>query len=175
MSAIEEAALLQRMMAQSAQSSRSDAIFGWSKSTVSNKLRLLGLPVPVRRAVLTGDLSEKAARTLMRLAAAPDLLADLADKCRANNWSVRALDGKITDAIHQLPACPGCDPVMWTPWAEREQPAPWDMSWIPAGSPNNTVRGACVGCPMRIEFHGDDPYRCVDKACHAGKGRSAGR
>lgn len=165
-SAIEEATLLQRMVDEFGLSLEdAGRKFGWTRSTVSNKLRLLALPESVRQNVLTGTLSEKHARTLLRLAAVPTLLAEVAARCVKEAWATRQLDEEISKAIRQLPPVPAEACTMADQYGTpRNVAPPWDLAWTPeAGS---GVRGACDGCPARVLFAGNDGHRCAFPACH---------
>lgn len=165
-SAIEEATLLQRMVDEFGLSLEdAGRKFGWTRSTVSNKLRLLALPAGVRDHVLTGQLSEKHARTLLRLAAVPALLADGAAKCIKEAWSTRQLDEEITKVIRLLPPVPAEACGMADQYNNHRVFAPeWDLAWTPAEG--SGVRGACDGCPARVLFAGDAGHRCAFPACH---------
>lgn len=78
-SAIEEAWLLQRMIDEF-NMTLEDAgrKFGWSRSTVSNKIRLLKLPASAADLVRSGQLTERHGRELVRLADAPARIEKLA-------------------------------------------------------------------------------------------------
>ena len=66
-SAIEEAGLLQRMIDDLGLSIDDvGRTFGWGRSTVANKLRLLRLPDLVQQLVRAGDISDNHARHLLR-------------------------------------------------------------------------------------------------------------
>lgn len=91
-SAIEEASLLQRMIDEFGLSQKDvGRKFGWSESTVSNKLRLLRLPADVANLVRTGQLSERHGRELVRLADAPARLAKMAERAKDKDMTVRQL------------------------------------------------------------------------------------
>ena len=165
-SAIEEATLLQRMVDEFGLSLEdAGRKFGWTRSTVSNKLRLLALPAGVRDHVLTGTLSEKHARTLLRLVAVPALLAEVAARCVKEAWATRQLDEEISKAIRQLPPVPAEACTMADQYGTpRNVAPPWDLAWTP--SVGSGVRGACDGCPARVLFNGDNGHRCAFPACH---------
>lgn len=167
-SAIEEATLLQRMIDELGIGIEDvGRKFGWSRSTTSNKLRLLKLPEKARQYVLTGDLSEKHARTLLRLADAPALLGDVAYDCKSQSWSTRTLDEKITGRIAELPGMPdGQDVVYQGRYGTSRYSQPWDYDWVPDGAP---IVGACNGCPRRITFAGEPAPRCADQHCYKAK------
>ena len=140
-SAIEEAALLQRMIDELGISLEDvGRKFGWSRSNVSNKLRLLRLPAGVQAHVVDGDLTEKHARTLLRVEAAPALLTDLADKCRKESWTTRRLDEKISETISELKIVSEQKVIVPSKWGAEITIHPlWDLNWAPTG-PN--IRGA---------------------------------
>jgi ParB-like chromosome segregation protein Spo0J len=165
-SALEEATLLQRMMSEFELSlEQAGRKFGWQKSTVSNKLRLLALPEPVRQGLLRGDITEKHARTLLRLADTPVHLVKIYQDCRTNNWSTRMLDEKITGYIRQH-----FRPVPDTPTQYMGQygpQPPWPLAWVPAAG--EQIKGACTGCALRIHFAGDAGPRCGDGDCFTAK------
>jgi ParB-like chromosome segregation protein Spo0J len=168
-SAIEEAALLQRMIDELGISLEDvGRKFGWSRSNVSNKLRLLRLPDTVQRHVLAGELSEKHARTLLRLEAAPDVLASVANKARSEMWPTRKLDDKITEAIRSLPAVVDAKTEMPSNYGPSTRMPPWDLTWSPAAA---NVRNACAGCPARVTFGNEPGPRCTDNACWTAKGK----
>lgn len=165
-SAIEEATLLQRMVDEFGMTLEdAGRKFGWTRSTVSNKLRLLALPESVRQNVLTGQLSEKHARTLLRLVAVPALLAEVAARCVKEVWATRQLDEEISKAIRLLPPVPGEACTMADQYGTpRNVAPPWDLAWTP--SVGSGVRGACDGCPARVLFAGNEGHRCAFPACH---------
>jgi ParB-like chromosome segregation protein Spo0J len=167
-SAIEEAALLQRMIDELGISIEDvGRKFGWSRSTTSNKLRLLRLPDKTRKYVLAGDLSEKHARTLLRLADAPAVLDDVAYDCRSQSWSTRTLDEKITGRIAELPGMPDGQRVQYLGrYGTDLYSQSWDYDWVPDGVP---IVGPCNGCPKRVTFTGEPGPRCVDLHCHKAK------
>jgi ParB-like chromosome segregation protein Spo0J len=168
-SAIEEAALLQRMIDELGMSL--DDVgrkFGWSRPTVSNKLRLLRLPERVQRHVLAGELTEKHARMLLRVEAVPAVLASLADKCRSEMWPTRRLEEKITEAIRSLPAVVDAKTEMPGTYGTSTRVPPWDLTWSPAGE---AIRGACAGCPARVVFGNEPGPRCTDTNCWTAKGK----
>jgi ParB family transcriptional regulator, chromosome partitioning protein len=68
---------------------------GKDRSTIANALRLLKLPVRVREKVITGELSEGHARTLL---AAPGNIDELAEKVIRGRLSVRATEALIKGA-----------------------------------------------------------------------------
>lgn len=99
-SAIEEAQLLQRAIDEfGLTAEQAGQPFGWSRSTVANKLRLLKLPDDVQTAVLEGKLTERHARELLRLADAPERLAAQAQAAIAKSYTVRELTINVDQAI----------------------------------------------------------------------------
>lgn len=78
-SAIDEAWLLQRMIDEFGLTLEdAGRKFGWSRSTVSNKIRLLRLPAAAADLVRSGQLTERHGRELVRLADAPARIEKLA-------------------------------------------------------------------------------------------------
>jgi ParB-like chromosome segregation protein Spo0J len=78
-SAIDEAWLLQRMIDEfNLTLEDAGRKFGWSRSTVSNKIRLLRLPAAAADLVRSGQLTERHGRELVRLADAPTRVEKLA-------------------------------------------------------------------------------------------------
>ncbi len=67
---------------------------GWSRSAVSNKLRLLTLPEPVQRHLADGTISEGHARALISLED-PQEIQRLLEECLRFSWSVRTLEKRI--------------------------------------------------------------------------------
>ncbi|MGB4366699.1 MAG: ParB/RepB/Spo0J family partition protein, partial [Acetomicrobium sp.] len=67
---------------------------GWSRPAVSNKLRLLDLPLEIQKLLEEEKLSEGHARILLGLASKEEQIA-LARKCVAHSWSVRRLEKEI--------------------------------------------------------------------------------
>lgn len=65
--------------------------FGYARSTVVNKRRLLNLPESVRGGMASGEISEKAARELLRLTEDPERLESTAKEMLKNGWSTRKL------------------------------------------------------------------------------------
>ena len=70
---------------------------GKSRSTVANMLRLLQLPVSVRKLVETGDLTTGHARALLAVGD-PIQLAELARRTVAAGWSVREVERRVRGA-----------------------------------------------------------------------------
>lgn len=99
-SAIEEAQLLQRAIDEfGLTAEQAGQPFGWSRSTVANKLRLLKLPEKVQTAVIEGALTERHARELLRLADAPERLAEQAQKAIEKSYTVRELTINVDQAV----------------------------------------------------------------------------
>ena len=67
---------------------------GKSRSTVANMLRLLQLPVSVRKLVESGDLATGHARALLGVSD-PVQLAELARRTVQSGWSVREVEGRV--------------------------------------------------------------------------------
>lgn len=95
---IEEAegyqALSERFGMKTAEVARS---VGKDRSTVANLLRLLGLPVSIRKLVEDGSLSQGHARALLTLDD-PVRAAELARKAVREGWSVRDMERKAAAA-----------------------------------------------------------------------------
>ena len=67
---------------------------GKSRSTVANMLRLLQLPISVRKLVETGDLTTGHARALLSVGDAVQL-AELARRAVEGGWSVREVERRV--------------------------------------------------------------------------------
>ena len=90
--AIEEAQTIQRAIDEfGLTTAEAGKPFGYARSTTANKLRLLALPTEIRQAIATGDLSERHARELLRLADDPDRLAKVSAETISKGYSVRQL------------------------------------------------------------------------------------
>lgn len=154
--------------------------FGYSKSTISNKMRLLNLPENLRLELQAGRMTERHGRALLRLAVAPHLWKrweglTLLDK------SVVVLEKEIDELIARLQPLP---PAKATGYkyvhetysgnqirSQQYDPPAWPYDWTSA--PYQGVRGACVGCQFRATFGGDAGARCteVGAACYTAKNR----
>lgn len=75
---------------------------GKDRSTITNSLRLLGLPATVRRLLAEGTLSAGHARTLLALDD-PMRAADLARRAIADRWSVRELERQLQSGKKSKP------------------------------------------------------------------------
>lgn len=158
--------------------------YGYSRSAAANSVRLLKLPLAIQKAVSAGELTEKHARTLLRLADAPHLLADLYERSVKNEWSTRLLDDNITNTITMLRPMPdGPVEEEYTEWGNKRtrvvQPL-WPLDFGPdtpgweslsADLRFNAKGGACAGCQYRVQFHGDAYPRCTLQSCHDAKYR----
>ena len=71
---------------------------GKSRSTVANMLRLLQLPVSVRKLIETGDLSTGHARALLGVSD-PVQLAELARRTVRSGWSVREVERRVRGGV----------------------------------------------------------------------------
>jgi len=100
LSALEEAHALHRLIEEFdlTQQQAADAV-GRSRVAVTNLLRLLELPEPIRRLLENGQIEMGHARALGTLAA-PRAIA-LAEKAAAEQWSVRQLEQAVR--LAQLP------------------------------------------------------------------------
>lgn len=76
-----------------------------SPSAVANRLRLLKLPPPVRAGVIIGGLTERHARTLLRLSCEAEQLEAL-DKAVKHQMNVRGLEQLIERMIREKAARP---------------------------------------------------------------------
>lgn len=159
------------------------APFGFAKSTVSNKIRLMGLPETLRQEIQAGRLTERHGRALLRLAPAPHLweefdLDDLLDT------SVVQLERMVAELIaKQSPLAP----QPHTGYARLEKrwdgtvdqrtdqydPEPWPYDWTPAQA-DSRIHGACIGCTYRVTFAGEAGARCTepDKTCRIQKSQA---
>ncbi len=108
---IEEAQALQRLIDEFGLTHQqaADAV-GRSRSAVTNLLRLLELPEPVRELVLAGDLDMGHARALLPLALEQQLA--LAQQAVARGWSVRETERAVKRLLEapQRPTKPAKDP-----------------------------------------------------------------
>lgn len=178
-SAIEEAQLLRRAVDEFGLSlEEAGAPFGWSRSAVSNKLRLLDLPEAYRAAVVDGTISETHGRTLLTLKAAPQLLetlkiAGIATLSRAQ------LERNVKLLIAQCKPLPPTANVGYTTprWDGTNEvfdrsynPPPWPYDWMPdADQCDPAIVGPCDRCIHRIQFAGDPGPRCVNRQIRGGK------
>lgn len=170
-SAIEEAELLQRAMGEfGLTAAQVGVLFGWSRSTVANKLRLLELPEPYRRAMVEGVMSETHGRALLVLAKAPHLL-ELADfgPERVGAMPRRELEATIKRAVarlHALSPAPGTSYMSYSsswsehPGSQHYSPQAWPYEWAPEPAVEG-ILGACTGCRWRVTFAGDGGPRCA--------------
>jgi len=151
--AIEEAQAIQRLVKE----------FGWTQArvaemlgykdaaTVSNKLRLLRLPEEIQAKVSGGDLSERAARSLVTVAElSPKRAKELANSERpATEYDI---ENAKRDASEPLTGG----------WEK----APWPMEWVPAVL---DVEGdgsaiSCQGCEKHLRI-GSGEVRCSEPKC----------
>lgn len=73
-----------------------------SPSALANRLRLLKLPEALQRFIRESSLSERHARTLLRLAD-PEKQIELARQCAEEKWSVRKLEAQVEKALKPSP------------------------------------------------------------------------
>jgi ParB family transcriptional regulator, chromosome partitioning protein len=95
LSALEEAEAYQQLVTEFGLSHQEVAgAVGRDRSTVANILRLLQLPVSVRRLLETGELSAGHARALLAI---PDAvrMADLGRQAAEQGWSVRQMEERV--------------------------------------------------------------------------------
>lgn len=76
--------------------------FGYAKSTVSNKMRLLRLPDTVQAAVAKGEITERHARELLRLEADPEEMAAMHKKIGERDLTVKRLADEVSYAARNL-------------------------------------------------------------------------
>ena len=95
LSALEEAQALHRLIEEFdlTQQQAADAV-GRSRAAVTNLLRLLESPEPIRRLLDHGQIEMGHARALLPLGNTPRAIA-LAEKCAAEGWSVRELEERV--------------------------------------------------------------------------------
>jgi len=151
--AIEEAQAIQRLVKE----------FGWTQgrvaemlgykdaATVSNKLRLLRLPEEIQAKVSGGDLSERAARSLVTVA---ELNPKAAVELAKQNTPVSEYQVKQAKREASKPLTGGWDK------------APWPMDWVPAALDVEGDGSAitCQGCEHRLPIEGEE-VRCSKPAC----------
>lgn len=181
-SAIEEAELLQRAMAEFGYTTAEvGALFGWSRPTVANKLRLLDLPDEYRAAMIAGEISETSGRALLGLAKAPHLLAQVPPS-KAAALPRRDLEQEIRRIVTRLvalPPAPGTGYMTfaysWSeePSTEKLNPPTWAYDWAPEPAVEGIV-GPCAACRWRMTFAGDGGPRCAqprpvgnERVCYA--------
>lgn len=172
-SAIDEAISLQKAMLEfGLTAEEAGQPFGWSRSTVANKIRLLDLPAAYLDAVAAGTISESAGRTLLMLAKAPHLLLEgtffavekLADLSR------RDLENLIKRTVCTLqPVAPEKTPTTgynrprWGDQWEIEKfaPPPFPFEWMPSPADDRVI-GPCGGCRFLVTFAGEAGPRCAE-------------
>lgn len=182
-SAIEEAQLLKRAIDDFGLSlEEAGQAWGWSRSAVSNKLRLLDLPEGYRQAILQGTISETHGRTLLTLKTAPHLLLPV-DKIADMNRI--QLEGTVKAIIAN---CVPLAPAPQTGYARPEwsgsprtiiskcDPPKWPYDWMPdADVCDPAIVGPCDTCSYRVQFAGDAGPRCTQPplraSCYAAKDR----
>ena len=104
LSAMDAATGYQRLMAEFALPQQEVArLVGKDRSTVSNTLRLLRLPVEVQGYLRRRELSEGHARALLAHADPREMIR-LAGECVAAGWSVRDLEARVRGEQLQAPA-----------------------------------------------------------------------
>lgn len=174
LSAIEIAGAIQRYMADfGATQLEAGKIYGYtSQSSVSNLLRLLQLPEPVRVLVNDGKLPERHARELITLGkAAPQVATTV-----ARNYVDAA--GKATDEDDLSSAF---DQMLNRAYDKEgirfSDAARWDRAWPGkpitiesprAGQPDSVP--ACKGCPFYVDHDHTYWQRCLRPKCYELKG-----
>ena len=76
---------------------------GKRQSTVSNKLRLLRIPVPLREYILAHGLTERHVRAALRLQH-ERLISDALHRAADENWTVKQIENYVTQSLAQSPA-----------------------------------------------------------------------
>lgn len=174
LSAIEIAGAIQRYITDfGATQLEAGRVYGYtSQSSVSNLLRLLQLPDPVRALVNDGKLPERHARELITLGkAAPQMATNVArnyvaaaDKADDEDDIAGAFDGMLRRAYDQQ-------------GVRFEETARWDRAWPgkpitiespKAGQPDSVP--ACKGCPFYVEHDNTYWQRCLRPKCFELKG-----
>ena len=74
-------------------------IFGYARSTVANKMRLLELPEAVKDKMISGEISERAGRTVLALKDAPEKLAKALD---GNEDSISSLEWAVKCSLREI-------------------------------------------------------------------------
>lgn len=143
--------------------------YGWTRSTVANKLRLLDLPEAAQQAIQKGELSEKHGRLLLRLAPAPGLLEQAMQALMARDMSTRELSEFNEKLIANSPLLP--DGTIDVPDRYRADltvtiEPPFDYDWFPGPGEMDEeavphIVGTCNTCPHRVKFAGDKAHRCA--------------
>ena len=155
--------------------------FGFARTTVANKLRLLNLPEPLKLELQAGRMTERHGRALMRLARAPHLLSQFT-RMAMIGVSVAELEKQIDGLVYRctpLPPAPrtGYKHAYESSWNgltirdEKDDPPVWPYDWTPTST--GVIRGACTGCEFRATFGGDAGARCteVGATCYTAKNR----
>ena len=175
-SAVEEARLFQRMMADFGftQQEIADDV-GKSRSAVANTLRLLQLPDAAQAMIDAGKITERHGRELLRLAGAPawlgQFIEDLAGKVQNDatptvSWLRRAISDHI---VRNGTPLPEALVKMASYYGEKEFTAPiWPADYAPR-SPD--VHGVCAGCALLVTFDREPAGRCTDGKCYMAKDR----
>ena len=140
-SAIEEARAIQMMMTAFAwNQTDAAAALGLDRSTVSNKLRLLGLPEAAQQRVIAGELGERHARALLTLADAPEALNQMATESADKSLTVRELESAVATQRQRIDA-------------GREKDRRYAV-----------LASAALGVPQLIEWTHDSSVFCTDSS-----------
>jgi len=124
-----------------------------SAATVSNKLRLLRLPEEIQEQVKTGDLAERSARMLVRVAeVAPRAAVALVQDRAANPDSRPLQEYEIERELVKA-----TKPLAGNEWDR----APWPEGWLPAALGEDAV--ACEACDQHVQVRGQP--RCKKVTC----------
>lgn len=170
-SPIDEALSLQKAMLEfGLTSEEAGQPFGWSRSTVANKIRLLDLPAAYLDAVAAGTISESAGRTLLMLAKAPHLLNEgtayavdkLADLSRRD---LENLIKRTVATLQPIPPGAGFTGYKRPSWGDKDEvikhpPPPFPLEWMPSPTDERVI-GPCGGCAFLVQFAGDAGPRCA--------------
>lgn len=168
--AIEEAIALRRATDELGMTiTDAGKVFGWSRPTASNKLRLLNLPPAAQGAVMSGKLSERQGRALLVSVDWPSWLQDdLLGRVMANDVSADSIDATVNRLLVEMPSV----------WQWYKNPAADPCTTAGGDSP---ILGPCATCShvvrgMPSSKNYADGYtetRCAqDKgqgACHRAK------
>lgn len=130
---------------------------GKNRSTISNTLRLLGLPADVQRMLADGELTAGHAKALLG-ATDRQLQSELAGRIVTEGWSVRATEQAVTAARHE----PQDDRT-----AELPRPQPWtgdvagpaDVTPVEGGAPRLPPRPPVDRAPI------DPPVSSRSSSC----------
>ena len=142
---IEEAEGYQRLIAEFGLTQQQVAeVVGKDRTTVTNMLRLLGLPASVRRMVQDGHLSHGHGRALLGLSN-ERAMGELAREAATNGWSVREMERRVRTS------------------AERAAPAERGRRGDPASSPFRTAEVRRIEDQLRRQLQTDVKVELSDR------------